>query len=104
MRPEEVPNRRGFGLADAIDRSQEHSGTYTGKALNFINSQSHLKGHDRIIVITDEQSHDPVPNPTVKKAYFINVASNKNGVGYGPWLHIDGWSENIVRYIQAMEG
>ncbi len=36
--------------------------------------------YDRIIVITDEQSHDRVPAPT-GKGYVINVASAKNGVG-----------------------
>ena len=45
----------------------------------------------RLIVITDEQSHDPVPDPAAKHAYLINVASYRNGVGYGRWTHIDGW-------------
>jgi hypothetical protein len=35
--------------------------------------------------------------------YVINVASNKNGVGYGPWTHIDGWSDAVVEYIRALE-
>jgi len=34
---------------------------------------------------------------------MINVASNKNGVGYGPWARIDGWSEAIVEYIRTLE-
>jgi len=33
----------------------------------------------------------------------INVASNRNGVGYGEWNHIDGWSEAVVDYIAALE-
>jgi hypothetical protein len=49
---------------------------------------------DRLLVITDEQSHDNVPAPK-GKGYVINVASNKNGVGYGKWTHIDGWSESV---------
>ena len=47
--------------------------------------------YDRLIVITDEQAHDTVPAPK-GKGYVINVASYKNGVGYGKWTHIDGWS------------
>ena len=33
---------------------------------------------------------------------MIDVASFKNGVGYGPWTHIDGWSEAVVEYIRAL--
>jgi hypothetical protein len=35
--------------------------------------------------------------------YVINVASYKNGVGYGKWTHIDGWSESVVEYIRELE-
>jgi 60 kDa SS-A/Ro ribonucleoprotein len=93
----EVPSRRGFALRDAIDASQSHSGTYLGKALGEIREK-----YDRIIVITDEQTHDRVPGPRAR-GYVINVASNKCGVGYGPWNHIDGWSEAVVDYIRALE-
>jgi len=93
----EVPPRRGFALRDALDSSQPHSATYLGKALEKIGEP-----YDRIIVITDEQAHDRVPGPR-GRGYMINVASNKNGVGYGPWTHIDGWSEAVVDYIRALE-
>jgi hypothetical protein len=33
----------------------------------------------------------------------INVGSYENGVGYGPWTHIDGFSEAVVQYVQALE-
>ena len=95
----EVPARRGFALRDAIDKSQPHSATYLGKAVTELN-QKH--GDDRLIVITDEQAHDTVPAPK-GKGYVINVASYKNGVGYGKWTHIDGWSESVVEYIPALE-
>mgnify|MGYP006153892861 CR=1 FL=1 len=58
--------------------------------------------YERLVVLTDEQSHDAVP-PPAGKGYVINVASNKNGVGYGPWSHIDGWSEAVIDYIQESE-
>ena len=56
----------------------------------------------RLIVISDEQAHDNVPAPK-GKGYVINVASYKNGVGYGKWTHIDGWSESVIEYIRALE-
>jgi hypothetical protein len=31
------------------------------------------------------------------------VASYKNGVGYGAWTHIDGWSELVIEYIRELE-
>jgi 60 kDa SS-A/Ro ribonucleoprotein len=34
---------------------------------------------------------------------MINVANYKNGVGYGAWTHVDGWSEAVVEYIRALE-
>jgi hypothetical protein len=39
--------------------------------------------YDRILVITDEQSHDRVPAPN-GRGYVVNVASARNGVGYAP--------------------
>ena len=55
-----------------------------------------------MIVLTDEQSHDAVPSPA-GKGYIINVASYKNGVGYGAWTHIDGFSEAVFDYIKEVE-
>lgn len=95
----EVPARKGLAGIDAIVKSQPHSGTYLGKAVEHVNK---IK-HDRLIVITDEQSHDAVPDPASRRAYMINVASNKNGVGYGKWTHLDGFSEQVLRYIAAYE-
>jgi 60 kDa SS-A/Ro ribonucleoprotein len=95
----EVAARRGFALRDAIDRSQQHGATYLGKAVEELNRKER---YDRLIVITDEQAHDQVPAPK-SKGYVINVASYKNGVGYGKWTHIDGWSESVIEYIRALE-
>jgi hypothetical protein len=94
----EVPARRGFALRDAIDQSQPHNSTQLGKAVEQLNRER----YDRLIVITDEQAHDAVPKPK-GKGYIVNVASYKNGVGYGAWTHIDGWSESVVEYIRALE-
>src|SRR5205823_1171797 len=95
----EVPARRGFALRDAIDASQRHNSTQLGNAVEKLNRNEKC---DRLIVITDEQAHDTVPAPK-GKGYVINVASYKNGVGYGKWTHIDGWSESVIEYIRALE-
>src|ERR1700733_4252222 len=95
----EVPARRGFALRDAIANSQRHNSTQLGKAVGELNLNH---GYDRLIVITDEQAHDTVPGPK-GKGYVINVASYKNGVGYGKWTHIDGWSESVIEYIRTLE-
>jgi hypothetical protein len=96
-----VPARRGFALRDAIVQSHPHSGTYLGRALEQLS-----QAYDRLVVITDEQSHDRVPDPR-GRGYVINVASYRNGVGYGTgrgdWTHIDGWSEAVVEYIRSAE-
>jgi 60 kDa SS-A/Ro ribonucleoprotein len=96
-----VPPRRGFALRDAMEASQPHSGTFLGKALDTV-AEGKNAPYDRIIVITDEQSHDRVAAPRAR-GYVINVASARNGVGYGPWIHIDGWSEAVLEYIREAE-
>lgn len=94
----EVPAYRGLALVDAIQKSQPHHGTYLGRAVSAVNQFS----YDRLIVITDEQSHDRVPGPN-GKGYVINVAVEKPGVGYGPWVHVDGWSDRVLDYVRAVE-
>ena len=92
-----IASRRGFALRDGIDASQSHAGTYLGKAIGEIREE-----YNRIIVITDEQAHDAIPSPKAL-GYVINVASYKNGIGYGKWTHIDGWSESVIEYIRELE-
>lgn len=94
-----VAPRRGFALADAIKRATQPGGTDTQRAILGAN----MNQHDRIIVITDEQSHTTIPAPIAKHAYFINVASAKNGIGYGRWTHIDGFSEAIISWLREFE-
>lgn len=92
----EVPARKGMALRDLVMARNES--TYLGQALHALSTIP----HDRLIVLTDEQSHDPVPNPQAK-GYMINVASARNGVGYGPWVHVDGMSEACVAFIREYE-
>jgi hypothetical protein len=109
----EVPARRGMAGVDAIVRSQPHSGTALFDAVAHVNAKV---AYDRLIVITDEQATDPsrfghwirgsvssMPDPK-GKGYVINVASARNGVGYGKWVHIDGFSEAVLSYIREAEG
>jgi 60 kDa SS-A/Ro ribonucleoprotein len=97
-----VPRRRGFALCDAIVASQPHGSTELGHALAALRDAPVSHRFDRIIVITDEQSHDRVP-PPLARGYMVNVASAQHGVGYAAWTHIDGWSEAVVDYIRGFE-
>jgi hypothetical protein len=100
----ELPARRGFALRDAIVSSQAHSGTYLKRALTELREKKEWRDLDRLIVITDEQSHDGILAAWTPKAYVVNVAPYKHGVSYGHgWTHVDGWSERIVDYIAAVE-
>jgi 60 kDa SS-A/Ro ribonucleoprotein len=109
----ELPARGGFALRDAL-AATKNNWSRGGLAVAAANRD----GYDRIIIITDGQWHfsdtttvrygegDPqtvAPAPLTKQAYMINVASYKNGVGYGKWTHIDGWSESVIEYIRALE-
>jgi hypothetical protein len=92
-----IPPRRGFALRDAIVGSQPHGGTYLGKAIGEIDRKG-----DRLIVFTDEQSHDAVPNPK-GRGYMVNVASYQHGVGYDAWTRVHGFSEAVIAWIAASE-
>ena len=96
----EVPTRKGMAGIDAIIQSQPHGGTQLGSAINHLNQ--HVK-YDRLIVITDEQSSDRVPDPAVDKSYIINVAPYRNGVDFAPWKRIDGFSEKTLDFIAEYE-
>ncbi len=110
----EVPPRTGMAGVDAITRSQPRGGTRLFDAVHAINES--VK-YDRLIVITDEQTvgasrfgyaystqgaRSSLPDPK-GIGYMINVASAKNGVGYGAWRHIDGFSEAVIRFIVESE-
>jgi hypothetical protein len=92
-----VPARRGFALRDAIVKSQPHSSTYLGRAVQEVDRKG-----ARLIVFTDEQSHDRVEAPK-GRGYIVNVASYQRGVGNGDWRRIDGFSEKILDWIIAAE-
>lgn len=92
-RPTLLPARRGFALVDAITRAP--SG---GTDVEVAKRAADADGYDRIIIVTDEQSRQPLSAPH-GRGYVINVATDQHGIGYGAWHHIDGWSEAVVSYI-----
>jgi hypothetical protein len=82
-------------------------GIFLKQVIDYVRKEEKEKA-DRIIVITDEQDCDLVNKPTSahpfgRTNYLINVASFKNGIGYGEWTHIDGWSEAVIAYIAELE-
>ena len=97
-------DRTGLRMIDAICNSQPHNGTRLHRAV----AELVTLPHDRLIVISDEQAHAPPDSLTDRitpKGYMINVASARNGVGYGErWVHLDGFSEKVLRWIAAFEG
>jgi hypothetical protein len=94
-----VAPRRGFALREAISNSQQHGGTHLGNSMRTINSNG---SYDRCIVFTDEQSYDR-PDAPRGKGYVVNVASYENGVNHNAWTEVNGFSEAVVDYIQALE-
>lgn len=92
-----IPPRRGFALRDAIIGSQPHGGTYLGKAVAEIDREG-----DRLIVFTDEQSHDKVADPKARGT-MVNVAAYQHGVGHGAWTRVNGFSEAVIAWIAATE-
>lgn len=109
----EVPSRHGFALRDALAQTKG-SASCGGLAVEAANRD----GYDRIIVLTDGQWHymqdgrgyyqeadakTVSPPPLTARAYMVNVATQKTGIGYGPWVSIDGWSERIFDFVREAE-
>lgn len=95
----EAAPRRGFALAEAIAYSGPHRGTLLGRAVTAVNARPDI---GRLIVVTDEESHDTVPGPR-GKGIMINVSTDRHMVGWGPWTRIAGFSENVFRFLQAID-
>lgn len=109
-----IPSRRGFALRDLINKSKDRlggGGIFLTQVMDYV--RAHEQGDvERIIVITDEQDCERSNSArAASKAntfgahnYIINIANEKNGVGYRKWHHIDGFSESVINYIFAEEG
>lgn len=108
-----VPSRRGMALVNAICelwRPLGGGGIFLKQVCDYVATQE-AADVERMIVITDEQDcgiyagDSPLDAKPLGRAanYLINVASYRNGIGYGRWTHIDGFSEGVIRYIREIE-
>jgi hypothetical protein len=96
-----LPSYRGIALKDAIVNSQPHGSTMLGAAIARLNE---IETYDRLIVVTDEQSHDSVGAPKAgATGYMVNVAAYSHGVGFGPWVRVDGFSERVLDFVEEVE-
>ncbi len=106
-----LPARHGFSLADAIYGQCSRlggGGIFLNQVMSFLVREE--AEADRVVVITDEQDcsiKGDGPDkawPLGKVAnYIINVAPYDLGVAYGRWTHVDGWSEQILRFMGELE-
>lgn len=96
----ELEFRRGLACIDAIEVGQFGHGTNIGMAVRHAQRSGHF---DRIIVVTDMQSHDRIDPHPGGRGYMVNVAPYDRSVAYGTWTRIDGFSEQVLRYITAAE-
>jgi hypothetical protein len=99
----EVSAYRGLPGIEAI-KNATRGGTRLFDAIDLINR---TVKYDRIIIITDEQDTGgtikKMPAPLSNKAYIINVAPYTTGVGYDNWIHINGFSENVLEWLYSYE-
>ena len=119
-----VPSgRKGFALIDYVRRAPSGGTSVidcTNDAIRLYKESHNGKYPARVIVVTDEQTNSDGTGrswrrgTTVKldnlpsncNGYIINVGTYENGVGYNNscnYVHINGWSENVLKYISAYE-
>lgn len=119
-----VPSgRKGFALIDCVRRAPSGGTSVidcTNDAVRMYKESHNGKYPARVIVVTDEQTNSDGTGrswrrgTTVKldnlpsncNGYIINVGTYENGVGYNNscnYVHINGWSENVLKYISAYE-
>ena len=103
-----VPSRHGFALKDAIYSMCSPlggGGIFVKQVMDYV--KPIVKDADRIIIITDEQDCDTVYHANTadffgKENYIINVSTYECGVAYGSkTVHINGWSEKVLDYINT---
>lgn len=98
----QVSNYRGLPLIDAISKSQPHGGTYLAKSLKELREKN--PAIERLVVITDEQTHDGTANGWGRYNYLINVGTEENALSTsGGWQRINGFSESVVRWMVENE-
>lgn len=99
----EIPAYRGLPLAERI-MQEPSGGTYLAQALHSLAAK--CPDLERIIVVTDEQTHDgivAVRDPQFH-GYIVNVAPYAPALDVsGGWARVNGWSERILDWIRYHE-
>lgn len=108
-----IPNRRGFGLSDAIIQSADQlggGGIFTRQCLEYIAEREGSVVHpNRIIIFSDSQDCDSphlrIPSPFGIYNYIIDVSAHSRGISYDDiWTaEVSGWSEHFLTYIAEIE-
>ncbi len=102
----EVPFTRGEPVLGILDRFHRLGGTYTGKAV-----RTHYRGHDRVLIVTDEQTayHEPGDPagavPAKVPFYTWNLAGYRPAHGpTGPHRHtFGGLTDAAFRMVGLIE-
>ncbi|MFD6971544.1 TROVE domain-containing protein [Streptomyces sp. NPDC059949] len=102
----EVPFRAGEPVLDVLKRFDRLGGTHTTKAV-----RAHYEGHDRVLIVTDEQAAPPRPGgpaepvPAEVPVYTWNLAGYRPAHGpAGPHRHtFGGLTDAAFRMVGLIE-
>ena len=98
----EIQNWRGLPLVTGVGQSQLHGGTQLAGALLAL--KGIIPTPHRLVVVTDEQTHDGIVPCWAPHGYLINVAPYQPGLDLSQgWHRISGWSERVVDWMQETE-
>ena len=94
---------RGFALGSEV--TFERQNTRLGDCLMQAQHEMLVKGitPKRLIVLTDEESQDPVGSGFAQYNYMINVKSSTYSIAYDSWVRLTGFSEHIVNLLVEHE-
>ena len=104
---------RGLGLKTQIHELSNKlggGGIFLKQCTEFTGTFYNNEAIERVIIISDSQDTDlstaqGVSNASVysENNYLIDIASHLNGVGYGPYTVINGFSEKVIEFIELYE-
>ncbi len=97
----EIAPIQGLGASIALATANVGHSTNAHLAMEIVNRMVPLP--DRAIIITDEQATQRLPKPLTKSNYIVNVAPYQNGIGYGQYNTINGFSAATIDYIREIE-
>lgn len=95
---------RGLPLVEGIVNSQERNGTYLRRALEAIRAYERNAEADRVLVLTDEQSHDGIASAWAPRSYVFNLATYEPALKVDSgWRRVNGFSERLVDWMALEE-